>query len=207
MMRLDFENSAPFEGIEAAHLIENVQNQLEENRSVDAVILSDYGKGVCSEDTCQKIIKLCRKKNIPIVVDPKGNQWQKYKGATFITPNLKELNDVLDNPVKNEDRDIEAAARYVIKKFGIASIIVTRSDKGLTIIDGDKVRHIKAKAQEVFDVSGAGDTVIAVFTLALAGGIDSVAAAYLANLAAGVVVAKIGTYAVSREELLFALDQ
>ncbi|MBR1728227.1 MAG: D-glycero-beta-D-manno-heptose-7-phosphate kinase [Selenomonadaceae bacterium] len=202
MLRLDFENSAPFVGSEANSLLENIRNLFEENRSVDAVIISDYGKGACTEEICHKIIKFCNKKNILVVVDPKGNQWLKYRGANFITPNFKELNAVLDQPIKNEDREVEIAARYVTKKFQIENIIVTRSDRGLTIVDGEKISHIKTKAQEVYDVSGAGDTVIAVFTLALAGKINSTAAAYLANLAASVVVAKVGTYAVNREELL-----
>ncbi len=206
MMRLDFENTAPVVGDDANNLMENISDQLNETRSVDAVIISDYGKGACTSDTCQKIIKLCRKKNIPVIVDPKGNQWQKYSGANYITPNLKELNAVLEMPAQNKDKDIEVAAKYVTEKYNIENIIVTRSDKGLTLVEGKNIAHIKAKAQEVFDVSGAGDTVIAVFTLALAGGMSSTAAAYLANLAAGVVVAKIGTYAVSRDELLYALE-
>ena len=207
MMRLDFENTNPVVGNDANNLMENIIDQLNESRSVDAVIISDYGKGACTIETCQKIIKLCRKKNVPVVVDPKGNQWQKYSGANFITPNLKELNDVLEKPIKNEDKEVEIAGRYITEKFNIDNIIVTRSEQGLTIINGKNISHIKAKAQEVFDVSGAGDTVIAVFTLAIAGNMDSMAAAYLANLAAGVVVAKIGTYAVSRDELLYALDR
>ena len=206
MLRLDFENTSPVVGSDANNLMENITDQLNEARSVDAVIISDYGKGACTVDTCQKIIKLCRKKNILVVVDPKGNQWQKYSGANFITPNLKELNAVLDKPIRNEDKDIEIAGRYVTEKYNIDSIIVTRSERGLTLISSEDISHVKAKAQEVFDVSGAGDTVIAVFTLALAGNMTSTAAAYLANLAAGVVVAKIGTYAVSRDELLYALD-
>ena len=206
MLRLDFEDATPIVGDDANNLLENIQNRVSSLRSVDSVIISDYGKGTCTEETCQKIIKMCRKKNIPVVVDPKGSQWSKYSGASFITPNLKELNDVLTNPIKNTDKEVELAARYVTKKFNIGSIIVTRSDRGLTIVDGDKVSHIKAKAQEVFDVSGAGDTVIAVFTMAIAGKMDSIAAAYLANLAAGIVVAKVGTYAVSREELFNRLN-
>ena len=146
------------------------------------------------------------KKKIAVIVDPKGNQWNKYSGASFITPNIKEINEVLTRPIRNVDSEVETAARYVTKKFNIQSIIVTRSEHGLTIVDGEKVSHIKAKAQEVFDVSGAGDTVISVFTLAIAGAIDSISAAYLANLAASVVVAKVGTYAVSREELLKTLE-
>ncbi len=95
MMRLDFEDATPISGNYANNLLENIRDQINDARGVDAVIISDYGKGACTEDTCQKIIKLCRKKGVLVVVDPKGNQWQKYSGANFITPNLKELNDVL----------------------------------------------------------------------------------------------------------------
>ena len=97
------------------------------------------------------------------------------------------------------------ASKKVIDEFNLRGLVVTRSAKGLTLIDGEKISHIKARAQEVFDVSGAGDTVIAVFALALAGNLDSEVAAYLANVAAGVVVAKVGTYALNHEELLNAL--
>ena len=205
MLRLDFEDASPFVGYEANNLIESIKNELTDVRPADAVIISDYGKGVCTEEICQKIIKLCRKKGIIVIVDPKGNNWNKYKGANFITPNLKEINEVLSNPISNVDSMVETAARQVMKKFNINGIIVTRSDKGLTLVDNKEIAHIKAKAQEVFDVSGAGDTVIAVFALALAGKINAVSAAYLANLAASVVVAKVGTYAVSRDELLYTL--
>lgn len=206
MLRLDFEDNSPFSSNDSNKLIQNVQDQINDSRSVNAVIISDYGKGACSQEVCHRIIKLCRKNNILVVVDPKGNQWQKYSGANFITPNLKELNDVLENPIRNDDNDVALASRLVTQKFNIDNIIVTRSDRGLTIVDGKNISHIKAKAQEVFDVSGAGDTVIAVFTLALAGGIDSYLSAYLANLAAAVVVAHVGTYAVSQDELLSALN-
>ena len=206
MLRLDFEDSSPFVGNDSEALLQNITDQINAPRSVNAVIISDYGKGACTADTCKKIIKLCRKKNILVLVDPKGTQWQKYAGANFITPNLKELNAVLDNPIRNEDKEVEIAVNYVTKKFNIENVIVTRSEHGLSIFVDNKITHIKAKAQEVFDVSGAGDTVIAVFALALAGGIEPSVAAYLANLAAGVVVAKIGTYAVSRDELLLVLD-
>ena len=107
--------------------------------------------------------------------------------------------------ISNDDVQIEESAKKVVDEFNLRGLIVTRSAEGLSLIDGEKISHIKARAQEVFDVSGAGDTVIAVFALALAGKLDSDVAAYLANIAAGVVVAKVGTYALNREELLNAL--
>ena len=197
MLRLDFEDIAD---IDAEKFMSNISARIP---NVDAVIISDYGKGVCTENLCREIISLCKDKIV--VVDPKGSDWQKYSGANFITPNLKELNAVLPKKINNIDAEIESASRAVIEKFNLQGLLVTRSAAGLTLID-KKISHIKAKAQEVFDVSGAGDTVIAVFTLGLTGKLNSETAAYLANVAAGVVVAKVGTYAVSREELLERVD-
>ena len=202
MIRLDFEDSDELDGEAADKLIKNFYEQLP---NVDAVIISDYGKGVCTKKICREVIGACRAQKKFVVVDPKGDKWQKYFDASFITPNLKELNAVLPKKISNDDLQIEEAAQKVIDEFNLSGLVVTRSDKGLSLIENKKTAHIKARAQEVFDVSGAGDTVIAVFALALAGKIDSAAAAYLANVAAGVVVAKVGTYALNREELLNVL--
>ena len=203
MLRLDFEDTAEIDGDEEKIFLENIFAEIEK---VDAVIISDYGKGVCTEEICQKIICSCQQLKKIVTVDPKGDDWSKYNFANFITPNLKEFNAVLPKKISNVDAEIEKSARKIIRKFNLSGLVVTRSAEGLTLIDGEKISHIKAHAQEVFDVSGAGDTVIAVFTLALAGGIDSTSAAFLANVAAGVVVAKVGTYAVSNDELLAALE-
>ena len=202
MIRLDFEDASELDGGDAELLLKNFSAQIGD---VDAVIISDYGKGVCTENICQKIIGAARRAKKIVVIDPKGDDWSKYFNANYITPNFKEFGEVLPVKIKNVDAQIESAALRVIDDLKLDGLIVTRSAKGLSLIEPEKISHIKARAQEVFDVSGAGDTVIAVFALALAGGIDSEAAAYLANVAAGVVVAKVGTYAVSREELLNAL--
>ena len=203
MMRLDFEDTTPIDGEDADIFLSNIFSRM---KNFDALIISDYGKGICTEKICKEIISECRRVNKIVVIDPKGDDWQKYFGANFITPNLKELNAVLPKKISNSDLEVEIESKKVIDKFNLQGLVVTRSAEGLTLIDGEKISHIKAKAQEVFDVSGAGDTVISVFALALAGGIDSDSAAYLANLAAGVVVAKVGTYAVSRAELLQRLE-
>ena len=202
MIRLDFEDVAELDGTATDKLLKNFSERLSE---VDAVIISDYGKGVCTKKICREIIGACRAQKKFVVIDPKGDNWQKYFDASFITPNLKELNAVLPKKIFNVDTQIEEAAQKVVDEFNLRGLIVTRSAEGLSLIEDKKIAHIKARAQEVFDVSGAGDTVIAVFTLALAGGLNSEAAAHLANVAAGVVVAKVGTYAVNREELLNAL--
>ena len=202
MIRLDFENATELDGTATDRLLKNFSAQL---TNVDGVIISDYGKGVCTKKICREIIGACRAQKKFVVVDPKGDNWQKYFDASFITPNLKELNAILPKKISNVDAQIEEAAQKVIDEFNLRGLVVTRSAEGLSLIDGEKISHIKARAQEVFDVSGAGDTVIAVFALALAGNLNSEAAAYLANVAAGVVVAKVGTYAVNRDELLNAL--
>ena len=200
MLRLDFEDTDPVEGHYADRMKNYVQQKL--NESLDCVVISDYGKGACTEDTCQTIIKACHDHGVPVVVDPKGSNWAKYSRADYITPNVKEINEVLLDPIKNEDQAVERASRYVMRKFKLKNVIATRSAKGISLVQDEEITHIPTRAQEVFDVSGAGDTVIAVFSMALAGGLKPVDGAYLANLAASVVVAKLGTYAVRKDELL-----
>ena len=223
MMRLDFEDVKPIDGADAEQYLAYIDQKL--NESMDCVIISDYGKGACTEYACQHIIHAAHDHGVPVIVDPKGPQWAKYKGADYVTPNLKEINEILLEPIVNENGAAERAAHYAIRKFGVKNVILTRSAKaisiinvqedfkittpakGISLIHGQAAVHIPTRAQEVFDVSGAGDTVIAVFGLALAGGLKPEDGAALANLAASVVVSKLGTYAVSREELLRVLDR
>ncbi len=204
MIRLDFEDAAPVADGYAEKVQAHVKKMMKQG--LDAVVISDYGKGACTEVLCQGIIRDCREQGIPVIVDPKGIHWEKYAGADYITPNLKEINQVLSEPIANRNEEVEKAARHLTKKFRIRHMVATRSECGLSLIMENEAKHIPTKAQEVFDVSGAGDTVIAVFALALAGGLKPAESAYLANLAASVVVAKLGTYAVSREELLDVLQ-
>ena len=205
MLRLDFEDVKPIDGADAEQYLAYIDQKL--NESMDCVIISDYGKGACTEYACQHIIRAAHDHGVPVIVDPKGPQWAKYKGADYVTPNLKEINEILLEPIVNENGAAERAAHYAIRKFGVKNVILTRSAKGISLIHGQAAVHIPTRAQEVFDVSGAGDTVIAVFGLALAGGLKPEDGAALANLAASVVVSKLGTYAVSREELLRVLER
>ncbi len=205
MMRLDFEETEPVAGEDAERLFMLAQASLSDGAG--ALVLSDYGKGIVTAELCARLIEVAHKKGVPVVVDPKGSDWEKYRGADYITPNLKELNAVQASPVKNEDTAVERAARYAMERFGIRAMVATRSECGLSLVTDNSSVHIPTKAQEVFDVSGAGDTVIAAFALALAGGLLPEQGAYLANLAASVVVAKLGTYAVSKGELLSALER
>lgn len=205
MMRLDFEETAPVAGVYEIELCAYIDQEIE--NGIHSVIISDYAKGVCTTSVCQHIIYACNEKEIPVIIDPKGGDWSKYKGADYITPNLKELNEVMTATVPNEDEAVKKAAQSMKRKNKIKNIMVTRSERGLSLIGTKKAVHIPTLAQEVFDVSGAGDTVISVMGLALAGQIEPADAAYLANLAASVVVAKLGTYAISKQELLEALNK
>ncbi|WP_037324920.1 D-glycero-beta-D-manno-heptose-7-phosphate kinase [Anaerovibrio sp. RM50] len=204
MLRLDFEDTEPVKPLYGNRLINFVEQSLDD---VDAVILSDYGKGACTDEVCESIIEMCNGANVPVLVDPKGRAWAKYTNADYITPNVKEINEILEKPIKNRDDAIKQAATYIMSKFKIKNVLVTRSECGMSMVTPTDTVHIPTKSQEVFDVSGAGDTVIAVFALGIAGGLIPREAAYLANLAASVVVAKLGTYAVSKDELESVLMQ
>ena len=205
MIRLDFEDAGPITRSLESKLNHFLQQQIAGN--VDAVILSDYAKGVCSTGVCRNVIQACRSAGIPLVVDPKGAQWQKYKGAFLVTPNVKELGEACRSALRNDDKSIENSGALIRGRFGFGALMVTRSEQGLSLLAEEKIVHIPTYAREVFDVSGAGDTVAAVMGAALAAGLKPVTAAHLANLAAGVVVGKLGTYAISAAELDAALAQ
>ncbi len=205
MIRLDFEDASPIMRQVEEKLLAVFRAKLA--AGLDAVILSDYAKGVCSPGLCRKLIAECRAAAVPMVVDPKGAQWQKYQGAFLVTPNVKELGEACHKPVRNEDSSIETLAATIRQRFNFSAMMVTRSEKGLSLLAEGPAVHIPTYAREVFDVSGAGDTVAAVMGAALAAGLKPVTAAHLANLAAGVVVGKLGTYAISAAELDAALAQ
>ena len=203
MIRLDFEDNSSISRALERKLVQFVNQQIAVG--VDAVILSDYAKGVCSTGLCRNLIQACRQAAIPLVVDPKGAQWQKYKGAFLVTPNVKELGEACRSAVRNDDKSIESLGSVIRGRFGFGALMVTRSGQGLSLLAEGKIVHIPTYAREVFDVSGAGDTVAAVMGAALAAGLTLTVAAHLANLAAGVVVGKLGTYAISSGELTAAL--
>jgi len=157
----------------------------------DAVILSDYGKGVLSEQTLSDLMPLLA--GHIVTVDPKPQHTAAYRGATAITPNLMEAAAMCDLQAENTDAQAERMARQLHKELALKYVLITRSEKGMTLFDGTDCHHIPTAARDVFDVTGAGDTVIAVFTACLARGDDALTAARYANLAAGVVVGKVGT--------------
>jgi len=164
-----------------------------------AVILSDYGKGVLMAETLTQIIPHLSGRIV--AVDPKPEHTEAYRGATVITPNLAEAAAMTGMDAVNEDTHVESIARRLYEQLELREVLITRAEKGMTLFDGDRCHHIPAAAREVFDVTGAGDTVIAVFTACLARGDDALTAAGHANRAAGVVVGKIGTATATWEEI------
>jgi len=200
MLRLDFEKVQDLTPEEVAKEEEWLQSLLA--KGLHGIIISDYAKGMCGDAFCQKVITIAREHNIPVLVDPKGSDWTKYRGCSFITPNVKEMCEAAGKVVPNEDEPLIELACAAGEKFNIANVVVTRSEKGVTLVNKTLVLNEPATAQEVFDVSGAGDTVAAVLLAAVAGGLSREEALRLSNKAAGIVVSKVGTYPVHREELL-----
>lgn len=170
----------------------------------DAVILSDYAKGVLTDRVIGEVIQKAKAAKKPVIVDPKSRDFRRYDGASFLTPNAREVAEATGIACLNDDMSATAGS-MAREDAGAVAILVTRSEQGMTLVDGDGVQHLRARALEVFDVSGAGDTVIAVLTLAIAAGATNSQAAALANAAAGVVVGKVGTAVIHPDELANAL--
>ena len=193
LIRLDHEQA--FTGL-SGDIIEQKASKLLDG--IGAVILSDYNKGTLQG--CQQLIRQARTRNIPVLVDPKGTTFERYKGATLITPNLSEFETVVGHC--ESEQELVSKGQRLLRELELEALLITRSEHGMTLIrENEPELHLPARAREVFDVTGAGDTVISVFASALAAGSDMPQAAAFANIAAGIVVAKLGTATVSMPEL------
>ncbi|UCB53868.1 MAG: bifunctional D-glycero-beta-D-manno-heptose-7-phosphate kinase/D-glycero-beta-D-manno-heptose 1-phosphate adenylyltransferase HldE [Thiotrichales bacterium] len=193
LIRLDFEDG--FIGQDISGQETEFARLLDQH---DVVVCSDYGKGTLRN--VQSLIALCREKRIPVLIDPKGTDFDKYSGASLVTPNLSEFEAVV-GVCENEDELVEKG-QQLCRQCGFDALLVTRSEHGMTLVQNDgEVYHLPTRAREVYDVTGAGDTVISTLAAALAAGDDTRNAVTLANLAAGIVVGKLGTASVSTEEL------
>ncbi len=171
----------------------------------DGILISDYNKGVITRSLMTKLLAFTKKKRIPVFVDPKIENFPLFSPITLITPNHHETEKIMDHACM-DDSEVDKAGRKIFQKIATKYIIIKRGERGMTVFEkGRKSLHIPSLAREVFDVSGAGDTVIATASLALLSGSTILEAAYLANTAAGIVVAKIGTATVTATELLKAL--
>ena len=179
----------------------NIQEIL---KDIDSVIISDYAKGAVSENFSQLIIQNANKLNIPVIVDPKGNNYKKYNGATLCTPNMKELQDVSNVKITTEE-EIFDNGKEIIEKINLDNLVVTRSEDGISLINKTEKKDFPAKAKDVIDVSGAGDTVVAIIAISKALKFDMDETCILANLAASIVVSKFGTSTLSLDELASAI--
>ena len=198
LIRLDFEESYP---VEESKVLLN--SALEHLSSVNVVVLSDYAKGALVDP--QSFIKHAKAQGVKVLVDPKGSNFARYRGASLLTPNMSEFELVVGEVTS--EADLVEKAHRVLKEFAFDALLITRSEKGMTLITGAEIElHIPTVAREVYDVTGAGDTVISAVAAALSAGSDLAEACAIANIAAGIVVAKLGTSTVSRIELLKALS-
>jgi rfaE bifunctional protein kinase chain/domain len=197
VVRADAEDRSPLPDALEDELVGWIRGALQDT---DAMLISDYGKGVISDRLAKEAIALARELDKPVVVDSKGLHYSRFSGATVITPNVHDAGRAANVHIEDEDHLREAAGR-LSEACGGAAILVTRGAAGMTLFSTDHPIHVPAEAQEVFDVTGAGDTVVATLAVALARGIPLADAVRIANIAAGIVVGKVGTATVAIEDL------
>jgi D-beta-D-heptose 7-phosphate kinase/D-beta-D-heptose 1-phosphate adenosyltransferase len=198
MLRLDVEDSSPIPVAAEDALLADACARL---ATVSACVLSDYAKGTLTERVCREIIRHCRQRGIPVIIDPKGHQYQRYAGATVITPNIHEAAAAAHRLLENA-QELPLIADDLLAILHGTSLLITRGGEGMSLYREDAPpAHIPAVSRPVYDVTGAGDTVVAVLALALAAGLPMEQAMQVANTAAGEVVGKLGTSVVTREEL------
>jgi len=198
LIRLDFEES--LKEIDKTSLIEHIADLVQQH---DVIVLSDYDKGTLSD--VQQLISIAKQHQVPVLVDPKGTDFSRYRGASIITPNMSEFEAVVGE-VKDETELVEKG-QELLTELDLDAMLITRSEQGMTLLrNGQEEFHLPTQAKEVYDVTGAGDTVIATLALSIAANADYPQASALANIAAGIVVGKLGTSSVSEAEILNAIS-
>lgn len=198
VVRVDREEREPVTEASIERIITTVEEQID---SIDAIVVSDYGKGVVVQGLMETIRLLTRGRQITLTVDPKVQNVALYKGVTLITPNHQEA-ELMSGIVINDEESLRRAGTRLLDELGCQMVLLTQGDRGMTLFEGNgRATQIPTVARKVFDVSGAGDTVTGTFTLALAAGLTPRQAAVLANLAAGIVVGEIGTATVAASRL------
>ena len=197
VVRADREEDSPVSGSEVAQLAE----RLRDSGPFDGIIFSDYGKGVLTDEALKLFIEVGRQAGVPMVVDPKKGDFSQYKGVTSLTPNQKEAEQACALPINNS-ASLQEAGRRLLERTAAETVLITRGEHGMALFYQDgRDGHLDTRATTVYDVTGAGDTVIAVYTLALATGAEFLDAAQLANHAAGLAVRELGTAAITADQL------
>ncbi|HOW28601.1 MAG TPA: D-glycero-beta-D-manno-heptose-7-phosphate kinase [Elusimicrobiota bacterium] len=203
VVRFDKESRTALSRAVTERLMKFVSSRI---RSVNALLISDYGKGVINEAFLAELLPMARRHKKLVTVDPKIEHFLRYRQVDCLTPNVKEATEGIRALPPKSQKDLERIGRDILSRLKSRSVLVTQGEKGMTLFRQKGLPiHIPTMAKEVFDVTGAGDTVISVLTLALAAGFDLVEAAYLSNVAAGLVVAKLGTAVVTQEEIVKVL--
>lgn len=199
IVRIDRETRSAIDAVSQQQMLDYLAASMGE---FDVVIVSDYLKGVLTQEVLSAVCRTGRKLGIPVIVDPKGNDYGKYKGATLLTPNRKEAEIASGTAIADVD-SLEQAAAKLLAELQLDALLITRSEAGMSLfpMEGRAV-HIPTVAREVFDVTGAGDTVISVLSVGLACGLSMAEAAWVANVAAGIAVGKLGTSTVAPEEIV-----
>jgi D-beta-D-heptose 7-phosphate kinase / D-beta-D-heptose 1-phosphate adenosyltransferase len=188
LLRLDYESNK----ISKEDALLLLQANMKSLEKVDNIIVSDYGKGVCHPKLIGKVIRISDKLDKKVFIDPKGSDWSKYKGAFCITPNIKEAEDLLKIKLRI-DTDFENAAKFIKEEFNLNSCLITRGADGMTYFDGNNFFHQKVDAQEVYDVSGAGDTVISCFSSCIDSGLTITDSLKISSYISSLVVSHLGT--------------
>lgn len=198
MFRFDQEKTIALSEKISSELIEQYENEL---KKFDLIIISDYNKGLLNVDNTQKFIEIANKNNVKVLVDIKEPKYEKYKNAYIIKPNLNELSEITKLKVETEEEIINAA-RELQKNTNCNYVLVTKGKDGMTLVNKDDYKNIECASREVYDVTGAGDTVISYLAVGVANNIDLYDAVSISNYAAGVKVSKMGTYAVKPEDII-----
>ena len=201
--RIDQESDVPLNGGAENAVLEKFKALVAD---CDAVVVSDYAKGLLTERIVSEIISECTARNIPVLVDPKGKDYSKYAGATLITPNRREAADACGLE-ENDQQMVDLAGNQLLKELGVQSVLVTQGEDGMTLFRKDNTPyHLNTLARDVYDVTGEGDTVIGTLAVAVGAGAELNEAADIANIAAGLVVEQVGTTAISFKDLREALN-
>lgn len=200
VVRTDVEEREPLPAEAARALAEWADSQLD---AVDVVLLSDYAKGVVSSELAQSVIERSAERRKPLVVDPKGSDYGRYRGATVLTPNVADAKRAA-NIAPDSFVELDEVAKRLAEVIPGSALLITRGAQGMTLLSGSSAVEIPATAKDVYDVTGAGDTVVAVLAAGLGAGLELEEAVRLANTAAGIVVGKVGTATVTLDELAAA---
>jgi D-beta-D-heptose 7-phosphate kinase/D-beta-D-heptose 1-phosphate adenosyltransferase len=203
MLRVDWEEAHALSSADAARLVAGLEKRVQ---AAGAVILSDYGKGVLCGPVLRAVIDAARAAKVPVLVDPKGSDYARYRGATLLTPNRKEAEEALNKKLPKL-ADMPTATRDLVQVAGVEAAVITLGPEGMYWLNGAHEGHVPTMARAVFDVTGAGDTVIALLALAMAAKLPFEACVHLANHAAGIVVGKPGAASVTRTELAGVLTE